>query len=387
MNQDEWIKQLHDKLADREVAAPEGLWDDIEAALSQSVVPQKARFMTLRRWAVAASVAALLATGVYWWWPQEAEVSQQVSQNARTETPQRTSVVEAIEQESTLTPQAVTPIRRNKVAHAIEEKAPAVEELPVPAAVEEEPQDTEPTPTTTKPTTENTYQAIVRQLDEQITRLSVARHRTVNINLYAMNGFGTQTGSNGVIMSPQMADKFRHLTRGNDVIYLAGYEERQKHYQPISIGLTVGYPLTDRLFLSSGIVFTKLQSDFYYIMPSQQLRKEQRLYYLGIPLNLNYRLLSYKGLKVYASAGGQADWNISTKLQINGVSQEMAKDRMQWSVNGGLGLQYDIIPQLGLYAEPGLKYYFDNGSNVQNFFKDKPLNFNLQLGLRLNLND
>ena len=122
-------------------------------------------------------------------------------------------------------------------------------------------------------------------------------------------------------------------------------------------------------------------------MPSQQLRKEQRLYYLGIPLNLNYRLLSYKGLKVYASAGGQADWNISTKLQINGVSQEMAKDRMQWSVNGGLGLQYDIIPQLGLYAEPGLKYYFDNGSNVQNFFKDKPLNFNLQLGLRLNLND
>ena len=31
------------------------------------------------------------------------------------------------------------------------------------------------------------------------------------------------------------------------------------------------------------------------------------------------------------------------------------------------------------------KYYFDNGSRVQNFFKDKPTNFNLQLGLRWNL--
>ena len=39
----------------------------------------------------------------------------------------------------------------------------------------------------------------------------------------------------------------------------------------------------------------------------------------------------------------------------------------------------------GLYAEPGVKYYFDNGSRVVNFFKDKPLNLNLQVGLRLNI--
>ena len=30
-------------------------------------------------------------------------------------------------------------------------------------------------------------------------------------------------------------------------------------------------------------------------------------------------------------------------------------------------------------------YYFDNGSRVQNCFKDKPTNFNLQVGLRWNL--
>lgn len=384
MKQEEWIKQLHDKLADHEVAAPEGLWADIEAALPKSVAPQKARFMTLRRWAVAASMLALLATGMYWWWPQE-EISQQVlPQTAKTETPQPVTPTEAVTEETTR-----VEIAEQKTAKPTErsETALTTEERTAPTVTEDEPQVTEETPTT-QPAAESTPQSVVRQLDEQIARLSpMKRRRSASISLYAMNGFGTQTGSNGVIMSPQLAGKFLNATRAKDVIYLAGYEERQKHYQPISFGLTVAYPLTDRLSLSSGIVFTRLRSDFTYIMPSQQIQKEQTLYYLGIPLNLNYRLWTYKGLKVYASAGGQTDWNAWTKLQTNGVTLEMDKDRMQWSVGGALGIQYDVIPQLGFYAEPGLKYYFDNGSKVQNFFKDKPLNFNLQLGLRLNLND
>ena len=63
----------------------------------------------------------------------------------------------------------------------------------------------------------------------------------------------------------------------------------------------------------------------------------------------------------------------------------MGRDRWQFSLRGGLGVEYDIIPQLGIYVEPGVKYYFDNGSRVQSFFKDKPTNFNLQVGLRWNL--
>ena len=58
---------------------------------------------------------------------------------------------------------------------------------------------------------------------------------------------------------------------------------------------------------------------------------------------------------------------------------------MQWSANASLGIQFDVIPQLGIYAEPGAKYYFDNGSHIDNVFKDKKLNFNLQFGLRWNI--
>lgn len=67
------------------------------------------------------------------------------------------------------------------------------------------------------------------------------------------------------------------------------------------------------------------------------------------------------------------------------METDSKRDRMQWSVNGSVGAQYDFIPQLGLYVEPGVKYYFDNGSKIENAFKDKKTNFNLQLGLRWNI--
>lgn len=210
----------------------------------------------------------------------------------------------------------------------------------------------------------------------------------MTVNLFAMNGLNEQMGSNGVIMAPQKAANFLANTRSarsREIIYLAGYEERQKHYRPLSIGLTASYPLTRWLSISTGIVGTRLHADFLYIMPYQRISKQQTLYYVGIPLNAVCRLWSYKGLKVYASAGAQADFNVKTHLETDGVEQKLDKDRMQWSVNGSLGVQYDIIPQLGLYAEPGIKYYFDNGTRMLNYFKDKPTNLNLQVGLRLNI--
>ena len=173
-------------------------------------------------------------------------------------------------------------------------------------------------------------------------------------------------------------------TRG-DVVYLVGYEERQSHDHPISFGLTLSYPLAKRLALSSGLVYTKLNSDFLTIMQSNQVSRHQTLHYIGVPLNIQFSFWRWHGLNTYLSAGGLAEWNVKATANTDGVDQEMKKDRMQWSVNGSVGIQYDIIPQFGIYAESGLRHYFDNGSNISNFYKDKPTSLNLQLGLRLNL--
>jgi len=49
--------------------------------------------------------------------------------------------------------------------------------------------------------------------------------------------------------------------------------------------------------------------------------------------------------------------------------------------------EFRFSPQLSLYAEPGLGYWFDNGSDIPTYYQDKPLSFSLSLGLRLNLWD
>ena len=187
-------------------------------------------------------------------------------------------------------------------------------------------------------------------------------------------------GRNGVQMSSSMQQKFA-FTRGGPV-YLTDYEERQDHKQPISFGLTLSYPLTKRLSLSTGAVYTKLSSDFLTIVQDHQIKRHQVLHYVGIPLNLQFSVWQWHGLEAYFAAGGQLDWNVAAQSNTDGVDQKMDKDRAQWSVGGSLGVQYHIVPQIGLYAEPGIRYYFNNGSSISNFYKDKPTNFNLQLGLR-----
>lgn len=238
-----------------------------------------------------------------------------------------------------------------------------------------------------------------RQLAElprrQTTEPSVVKtKRQVSLGLYAMNGLGNQNSSNGVLMADALAKQYMETyaysnvaaTRRSEPIWLAGYEERQHHHRPITYGLTLSYPLSDRISLTTGVVYTKLQSDFTQVMRSQQIQQEQTLHYVGIPLNLNYKLWAYKRFRTYLSAGVKADWNVATHLETEGVSQQLAKDRMQWSLNASLGLQYDIVPKLGLYVEPGLNWFPDNGSKLQNYFKDKPLSCSLQLGLRMSFN-
>ena len=410
MNEDKWTQQLRDKLADHEVPAPEGLWADIEAALPKAPVKKGMRhslLIPLRRWTIAASVAALVGGGGYLWWKADQQSPDGPERSATT---------------SVVTPK--TPKTPNSPLAEPEEPQPASEGLlpsrePVlpkaPIAYSEEPlaqpdnslaQQQPPSTLTSKPVSETanptekakeekTADETTRQLEMQIAQLTPKQGKKATISLYASNGLNDYQSSNGVRMSDEQAKRYdmtpylpvsgvRTRAAGSP-IYLFGYEERQKHYQPLSFGLSVAYPLSSRVSLSTGLVYTRLRSDFTCVMSDVTIVRQQTLHYLGVPLNTQYRLLHTGSLNVYLSAGAEADYNIKVRSVTSGVEQQIARDRWQFSVQGAVGIQYDVLPQLGLYAEPGVKYYFDNGSQMSNYFKDKPLNLHLQVGLRLNI--
>ena len=230
----------------------------------------------------------------------------------------------------------------------------------------------------------------------------------VSMKLYAENlgaGMGNvNSGSNianrysdsGVMADP-MPGVYPDPSVGgsNDVDYLmaAAYKALQKspqgkakHHAPVSVGMQIAFGVAPRLSLSTGVVYTRTSSDFYPYAPNNDYNVHQVLHYVGIPVGLNYELWRSGGFHAYVMAGAEAAYNVKNDTDEDGTRKQDAKrDRVQFSGKASLGAQYDISPNVGLYIEPGAKYYFDNGSDVENTFKDKKLNFNLQFGLRFNL--
>ncbi len=67
-----------------------------------------------------------------------------------------------------------------------------------------------------------------------------------------------------------------------------------------------------------------------------------------------------------------------------GRGKEDIRDKpLQLSVGCAAGVQYNLVNLLGVYVEPGMNYYFNDGSPLQTIYKEKPLNFNFNIGLRL----
>lgn len=170
-----------------------------------------------------------------------------------------------------------------------------------------------------------------------------------------------------------------------DVMLCAKYNEVKHHSQPVSAGLSVGYALNGRLSLTSGIVYTRTSSDFIRSVGSDEVVTSQKRHYIGVPFGLKCRVWGNDRAQVYATAGAQADFNVAARQTEGDIETKTDKDRVQLSASAAAGIQLNIMPKIGLYAEPGVKRYFDNHSSAETVFKEKPWAFSLQLGLRVDL--
>ena len=164
-----------------------------------------------------------------------------------------------------------------------------------------------------------------------------------------------------------------------------------KHRLPVRVGLNVAYRLTDRLSVESGVSYTRLSSDMKDGTKDNYSSGSQKLDYIGVPLNVKYRAFGYRRLSVYASAGLLTEKCVSGKATheyvISGEkkkheAEDVVAKPWQLSVNAALGAQLDVLRNVGVYVEPGVSYYFDDRSPLSTIYKEKPLNFNLNLGVR-----
>ena len=168
----------------------------------------------------------------------------------------------------------------------------------------------------------------------------------------------------------------------NDINTPANY----KHDLPISVGFSVRKHFSDKFALESGLVYTYLASEGK-IASATPITHNINLHYLGIPIKGVYSLFDNKRFSVYASAGGMVEKSVSGtfKSTIKDVveSKNLNVKELQWSLAGSVGINIPLVKRIGLFIEPGIAYYFKDGSDAVTIRKDKPLNLNLQGGLRL----
>ena len=106
---------------------------------------------------------------------------------------------------------------------------------------------------------------------------------------------------------------------------------------------------------------------------------------------MKYRIFSWKRFDLYASTGALAEKCVSAKLDKDFIldhqkkgseSENLSEKPMQWSVNASAGVQCNLVNSMSIFVEPGISYYFNDRTNIQTIYKEKPLNFNLNLGIR-----
>lgn len=454
MNND-WTDRLRDRMADYEMPVGDELWANIEQSLAQDEVFANknvhsnngvARSVVMRRFSIAASIAALLAGGAYvyfhpWNEVAENEVAAIFDKGSKTFIDKRQTAVpkdsqaaisdnnqksisangqNAMSKDGLQTLSGGGQTRNNILAQSnsvelVSSESALSLDLDTQSSARSVNEKSETVPSSRSSrkvnslitsegdvmsSAQNGRRTVLAQssMDEELGRKDKHHRGGLKLQLYGENGFigKTSGGNSPVLMSsmpssdPVFYDKNTQIASLFDERYIvmiptSDLYEETKHHQPISVGMQVGFHLFPKLKLSTGLVYTKVSSDFISGVSDTRTVSTQDLHYIGIPLNLSYSVWEYKGLHTYVTAGGEGAVNIKNHTETDGEVKESKRDKMQWSTNASVGIQYDFIPQLGVYVEPGMKYYFDNGSQIENIFKDKKLNFNIQFGLRFNV--
>lgn len=412
MKQNDWTQNLRSRLGDRKSAVPDDLWDKIEQRLNaEHPVEAKRRIGTVRlvAWALsAAAAAALLVVAGYHANEDTIEhladrhaggTSKAVAKVSEDENANSSAVdngnaasqlKETMASSSRVSANGENPVllAENRVADAVEGSMLAdgsgnKEQSVVEQGGESAPRSAHHPQRYTLPKG-TTY---VGSHDSRSSRWSVGASTNgsfVSSRNADMPGVRTLKASSALLPEAGHDELCgQTMYTSSNAALLSNYKEVRHHSLPVSFGLSVGYALSERLSLTTGIVYTYAASDLTKSSGGDDIVENQRLHYLGVPVGVKYKVWGSGIVHTYATAGAQADFNVSAVQATGDMKTNIDKDRVQFSANAAAGVQVDVARSVGVYAEPGVKYYFNNHSDVSTIFKDKPWNFNLQIGLRV----
>ena len=419
----DWQKDIHDRMGNYEMDAPEGLWEGISKGLAERKpasnpvkAPRLSLSRTLFRAAGAAAVACIaLLSGFFFLTNEgnnvniEAPIASAAAPTTTSSIDRSTPITASVAPVSTSVTSSCRPCVRRITGESNRQVTPVSSTSPTDMSKDEKQSSAPETPSSTSSTSD--YRRVTSRYKQEIHPETPSSSSYIaNATPQSPSRWTIGTGASGSMGSStatrSMAEVFLAMGDGgcswedNPMLGIAVFNQGRevkteyKHHLPVRFGLNAAYQLTNRLAIESGLTYTRLSSDMSEGTNENRITGSQQLDYVGIPLNMRYKALAYRPFSLYMSAGLLAEQCVSghhTKdYIISGKSRKTDKETittrpLQMSVNASIGLQLDILHNIGIYAEPGISYYFDDKSSLNTIYKEKNLNFNLNVGLRYTL--
>lgn len=390
-----WTNSMKQKLEGHQMTPPTGLWEGISSEMGfqkESVT----RTVTIKRWLGA--VAAIAITFVGFFALYQNDQSEPLPQVSRTvQTPDSTIINKVSPENQQLTLADVPQRAKTKVNTKAPTKAviedvsqqisddmtqPASGNIPQQNSEETPQQTSEDNPqqnslSTNRPTATN--QQATANYQTKLASAKNERHSSTSksekwsIGLTASGGLlalvHQDTYYSGDYYAADLNEYHspENITNGNRPNEYLHYPA-DKHHLPMRLGLSLHYQLNDALALQSGINYTYLYSESITHIDNQHL------HYLGIPIGLSWQLWKTNGFSFYLSGSAMLEKCLNEKP-------------WQWSLGAAAGAEYSFTSHVGVYLQPSLSYYFNDGTSFEHYYKEHPLAPSIEFGLRLHVFD
>ena len=377
-----WMDKLKEKLQDYSEPMPASGWEQLEKELVPPV--EKRILYPYRKWVATAAAVLLVAATSLSIYFLNTPTAEEIRRTATPIVAQAKKIAERQGTEPSVPVEAVREIADGKEAvqqivnekEEIEKKEPVVakEESPVVKSHKRSGQDKLHIPVE-KPESNKGRWSLgaavgnaggVSLTGNDLAGGGIPNEQRLNLVSNAAEGEIIRIPDNQMVV---FKEGVPYLKRMDEIVDI-------KHHQPISFGLSVRKGLAKGFSVETGLTYTLLSSDVE--MSGGNAMIDQKLHYIGIPVRANWNFFDKDRFTLYVAAGGMIEKCVYGKLG----SEKQTVKPVQLSVAGAVGAQFNATKHVGIYVEPGVAYFFDDGSNVQTIRKETPCNFNIQAGIR-----
>lgn len=378
----DWTDKLKTRLEGHEMTPPSDLWTGINEQMGFAAQPARASVVAIWRWATVAAVVLALVGFFALYENNEADYSipnELITEEAIIPKPMEETIIEKqpiAKKQHNIIPQ-VKP--QESVGVTIVEEYVEVVDM---TAVQQEKSQKRPTTKEVVGTYHHNVPIQQPKAKSKKQRLSVALNASGGLSNSKTESMHVEPVYGAAPGTPP--HRMYYL---GDVFEPKKVQERKasKHAFPIRLGIKLSYPLNDRLSLQSGVGYTLLKSDVSY----SSMQIGQQLHYIGVPLGLRYQLWNSGRFSLYGAVGAMLEKCVKNSSELPSAFTYAAlintEKPWQCSLNAALGAEYRLDKAIGIYLEPGVGYFFEDGTSVEHYYTEHPLVPSLEIGLRWNM--